>query len=464
MNQSIHTLPQDARSLERDSFSNAARGLAGEFWPRSPLLWMTAFWILLYVIRPWEALFPQLAALQVERMYCSLVLVYATVSGLLRLDLSRQTVAALSLFAAFYVSSALGINPARGAESIYKLLVHIAMYLIIISSLRRVEDLPFLAFAYVLAVGLYLGKAEWEYFIHGRHQWSMGVPRLLGIDLTYRHPNGVGASTVLSLPFWYFLWRLRLDLFTPAVRYHRFLLLGLKIYPVIAVVAVLLTNSRGSMLGLLVFGFLSAVGNDFSPKLIKRLLIVGVAAFLFLLFLIPETQRERLTTLWDDDAGSTSAHNSAESRLAGAKAGWQMFQRFPLAGVGTGTLQQYRPIIDGAHQEAHNLYGQLLGEFGVIGASAFAFFVLSIFANLRRAGIAVQDSEEGDGSLIDNFALAVRDSLLLLCFFGLGSTNYHRFNWYFLAALAAAAATIAWTMNTGDRESEVDEVSTEAFA
>ena len=36
--------------------------------------------------------------------------------------------------------------------------------------------------------------------------------------------------------------------------------------------------------------------------------------------------------------------------------------------------------------EAHNLYGQLLGELGTVGAVAFLFMLSALFVNYRKLG------------------------------------------------------------------------------
>ena len=38
-------------------------------WPRSICLWMAALYVALFIIRPWEQLFPQLGEIHFERIY-----------------------------------------------------------------------------------------------------------------------------------------------------------------------------------------------------------------------------------------------------------------------------------------------------------------------------------------------------------------------------------------------------------
>ncbi len=420
-------------------------GTLDGLWPKNLVTWLVGFWLMLYIIRPWEEMFPWLGDLHFERFYCLTVIALAGMTGMLRLNFSREMIALVTLFAAMVMSGLLGIDASLASESTYKLVVHIAMFVILVSSVKCSKDMLFLVVIYVLAVGMYLWKAEWDYFVHDHHVYSMGVRRLVGIDLTYAHPNGVGASIVLSLPFWFLLWRSRERIRNSSIAWRSPLMIGIYAYPLLAGVAVLLTNSRGSMLGCIGFAILASIsGTGFSAK-VGRLLMIAVVAIAFFFFAMPESQRERLASIWDPNAGPESAHASADGRSQGRQAGWEMFKRFPLTGVGTGCFEVYRPTIDGSELQAHNLYAQIAGEFGMLGMVAFTFLVVAMFLTHLQVKKLTCGAETNEIVLLRSLSVASHQSLILLLYFGLGSSNMERFNWYFLAGIGVATLSLAQT-------------------
>jgi hypothetical protein len=101
---------------------------------------------------------------------------------------------------------------------------------------------------------VYLAKALWEFFVNGQHRYDMGVIRLEGIENTFRGPNDLAMSIVVSLPFAVFLWKNRASIAeTWPASWQIRLKWGLLIYGAMAVTAIILTNSRSGMLGFVVF-------------------------------------------------------------------------------------------------------------------------------------------------------------------------------------------------------------------
>ena len=66
---------------------------------------MAAFYLALFIIRPWERLFPSLGEIHFERLYAiAMILVVAGGCGI-RLRWSGQTAAVFSFFAAIGISA-----------------------------------------------------------------------------------------------------------------------------------------------------------------------------------------------------------------------------------------------------------------------------------------------------------------------------------------------------------------------
>src|SRR5436190_843651 len=78
----------------------------------------------------------------------------------------------------------------------------------------------------------------------GRHVFRMGIPRLIGVDSAMSDPNSFGGTVVFVLPFVVAFWMSR-----PSALMRVFLL-G---YLSLSGLCILLTGSRGSFIGMLLW-------------------------------------------------------------------------------------------------------------------------------------------------------------------------------------------------------------------
>jgi len=436
-------------------FTPADDGLHRGIWPRSAGLWMAAFWIALLIIRPWEEMFPSLADWHVARVYAIAMIAAVVGSGKFRTLNSPQT-AGVVLFLFALGLSWLGAGDSAAAwDELYKYATLVVFYFVLLSVIRSPYHLFFIIACYLAVMALYLGKAQYEYFFHGHRQYTMGVSRLIGIEKTFGGPNGVAASTVLSLPLLHLLWQVRHELtatWPDAWRkwFPRFLLF----YLVLAVSSVILTNSRSGMLGCVLFALLVVLaGKRLGRKLagfVVALLLCGVVWSL-----MPEESQNRLRTVWEPEAGPISARTSAEGRLEGFKAGLAMFRRQPLTGVGIGNFVRYRVAeVDGVPLQSHNLLGQILGETGITGTAAFAFFVAVILVNCRKTAVLARTHAHPTFAVLAKLTGACRSTILLLLFFGISGHNLLRFNWLWMAAFALLCREFGETCRAEQPEEE----------
>ena len=341
------------------------------------------------------------------------------------------------------LSAFTGIAYYMSMQGIYNSLVHVAMYVAMISVIRKPRDLLCIATMYVVIMAFYLSKAQWEYFVYGRHDHTQGVARLIGIDKTYRHYNSVAASALLTLPFLHLLWSLRAGI---GRRYSSIgrqrLRLVLLAYGFLAVTSVLLTNSRGGMLGLVVFFFLACVTGKSARRAIQTLFVAGLLLAPIVLFALPKTQAERFNSLWSSSA-NTSAKGSLELRKEAVRDGLKIFLENPVSGVGVGNFKRYRVKRgDASDLEAHNVYVQVLGEMGLVGGVAFAWFVTCTWKNFRRLRRIAEQLPAAESEFMEKLALAGRNSLVLLMYFGLLGSNLDRFNWFWLAGIGVAGVRL----------------------
>jgi len=414
----------------------------------------------LFITRPWSQLVPELADWHVERFWVLAVITVVVGSGSLRLRPSLQTTSVICLLAAMGLSSLCALDGSAAWDRLYDYIALVLLYFALVSVIRTPYQLLFFATCYIVVMAAYLGKAEYEYFVHGAKDHTMGVSRLIGIETSYGHPNGVAASTVLSLPILYCLWKVRKPFTETWPRICRIWFPRcLVLYFLLATTAVILTNSRSGMLGFAGFVFLTAItGRKLRGK------VIGFVAAAILLaatwMTMPEESKNRLRTVWDPSAGPSSAYASGMGRIEGMKAGFEIFQRFPIAGVGLGNFLPYRVAeVDGTALDAHSLVGQMLGETGLMGAGAFLLLLVAVFANWRRTVALANRNSNVTLQLLSRLADACRNAVLLLLFFGLFSHNMTRFNWLCLAAFALLCRVFAERVCADGElvETEVDE-------
>ncbi|MCC6124166.1 MAG: O-antigen ligase family protein [Pirellulales bacterium] len=406
-------------------------------WPRSFAIWVLAVWIALLVIRPWEVLMPALADWRVERMYAIFAMIAVFVAGTPRIPVSHQSPGLFFWFIALTLSTACAIDRSLAWESYYVYLTVFIFYLAILSVIRTPYQLVFIVTCFVAVMAVYLGKSQWEYFFHGGHGFSMGVRRLQGMDTTYSHPNAVACSAALSLPFAFFLWKIR-GRYTaewPGL-YRRCFPYAVIGYLVLAATSIFLTNSRSGIFAFALFVILAALGERGAGKLFYRILLGGIL-LAGIWIVLPADTKGRLANTWDPTSGpeAESAYVSGEGRVEGLKMGWKMYQQFPLAGVGLGNFLPYRKArLDGIPLVAHNTIGGVLGEMGTIGALAFTIFLAGAFLDCRKTRRLAEAYPNSTAEVLSRLAAACRNSLILLLFTGMFGDNQGRAQLYWVAA------------------------------
>ena len=351
-----------------------------------------------------------------------------------------QTIA-VAVFAAVATLSAVNAwQPDFSWRWLYQYITVVVAYYLILAVCRAPRDLFLLVMTYIATMSVYLSKSMWEYFVHGRYEYAQSVPRLLGIETTYGEPNSVAMSVVLSLPFWLLLVRCRKQLTWEWGRTWVFLYDALiYVYPILALVAVWLTNSRAGMLGIGGFVMGALVLRAGSGSLLR--VVIGCTIMLGVLWMItPAQQKDRLRTLWNPDAGPANAQASASGRLEGLNAAMQMLNDRPFLGVGIGNFLEYRvAFCDGVALVAHNLPGQILGEMGLLGGISFAVMVWAMWSNAFRLKRLCYGQTNPAFHVYREVALACILGVLLMFLFGASLHNGLRYNWLWIAAFCGVA-------------------------
>lgn len=205
-------------------------------------------------------------------------------------------------------------------------------------------------------------------------------------NLLYSNPNDLGAMALLQLSMASAL------LISEKKGWVRLAALaGMIALPML----ILMTQSRGVFLGLLVFIAIAFAGQRRRARLALRLMVLAV----ILASVAPAGVWARLQTLQHATNTTTldqvdGEEGSARQRYEIWRVAWKIIREHPVTGVGFGaykpTHEQYamdpefNPTARGA-RDTHSLYFNVLAETGFLGLTLYLGMVASIFIVAERA-------------------------------------------------------------------------------
>jgi O-antigen ligase len=265
--------------------------------------------------------------------------------------------------------------------------------------------------AFLVIMSIYMAHSLREY-VGGRHTFRMGIARLIGVDKSLGDPNSFGASIVYSLPFVVPFW-----LSKPS-RWLRAFLIG---YVGLSLACIGLTGSRSSFVGLILCSLMIVMRSR--RRFVLLLLVVFSAPMLWAA--LPLSLQTRFETILDPDVGPANAQSSAMDRIEGLKVGLKLFEDNPITGVGPGA---WRPATK-RDLESHNLYGELLGEMGMVGAMTFLAILAAFAVNWQRIRKAYQQHPEWGKDFLFHVNGAIALAVVLLLFEGNFGHNLFRYSW-----------------------------------
>jgi hypothetical protein len=126
-----------------------------------------------------------------------------------------------------------------------------------------------------------------------------------------------------------------------------------------------------------------------------------------------------------------------------------MMIRRPILGVGPECYPLARKAWFGWGLEAHNHFGQLMGDLGIIGTVIWTIFIISVFKNLNTAkGIFDGHKEFEDLRLIITSMII---ALIVSLFEGMFSHSLYIYFWYAMAAMSIILIKIAQQTFEGNK-------------
>jgi O-antigen ligase len=397
------------------------------------MLYIVYGYLILFIIRPFEN-WHFLGAIHLERIYGILMIGALLVSKHKRSIRCPQTTAVFAFLMVVGLSPLFAYSPPVAWQSFYVYCTLVAFYLVILATVRNEAQLKSFVIVYVCTMGVYQLLSLREYLFFGQGDWSSGMWRMEGFDRTFGGPNSLAASIVYSMPF-------ALGMLKSIDRWQiRLAVVG---YAVLSFVCIVLTGSRSGLLGYLLVCLVYILSLKGKQKLyaIAALLVFFLVAWP----LFPGQKQARMRTLLGEHM-TKGERGSAEQRVRGWGfwQGLEMLQERPLLGVGPGSFAAYsQERLGGRRKDSHNLYGELLGELGILGTLAFASIVAVTVRNTLAVRKQVRAGIVPRASSVAWVASAILVLVFLLFFEGWASHSLFRYNWLWAAALAVLARAFA---------------------
>jgi hypothetical protein len=401
--------------------------------------WILGGYLWLYIHRPFE-FWPTLGVIQFERIYMAgTILCWLIYPG--KGFVANRLHLAFMLFALVLVTCWLvSPFPDEGTKTVEDFFKVAVFYVLLVTTVRDERTLRLMVLIYLAAVGLYMAHSLAE-FLHGRHVYRMGIRRMIGVDATYNDPNTFSATLLYSLP-------LVLPFFAEKPR--GMLRMALLAYVGLSIVCMLLTGSRGALVGMGCLALLT-LGVARRRAVLIVLLVIAIPLGWSLL---PADLHNRFLTLVDPSVGPANAQASAEGRTKGFWDGVRLWSASPVSGVGPNAFGKAA----GHGFQAHTLYGQTLGELGTLGVLALAAMLLCFMLNAAEVRRLAR-TYAWEGEFPTHLSRAVSLTVVLMLVMGIGSHNLYRYTWMWFGAFQGIALYCLRLRSRSLREMHHEEVA-----
>jgi O-antigen ligase len=289
------------------------------------------------------------------------------------------------------VTTVTAISPGISYAALVELLKALVIFFVVINALRTPSQLRSYILLFLVAFLIWPARGTLTNYVTGNRYFGRAI-----WNGVYANPNDLAAITLLVLG-------LTLAIATVKTQNPRVRRAAIAFVP-IAVLIILLTQSRGAFIGLIV---------GFGPTVLSRmrrrptvtwpvLIVIVLAAAV-----VPATAWHRFEGITSGgradatrevDKYSAVAESSAEQRVEILKNAWHIFVDHPVLGVGIGCYNEanarYAPKL--GKRDAHNTYLSLGAEMGIPGLLLWLGLVGSVLGQVRRR----RQSIEADDRMI----------------------------------------------------------------
>ena len=408
--------------------------VAGTFTMTRPYLGLLLYYFI-FELRPAE-LIPALQAVGVERVMVGLLVVSYVLVSLIRdkkIEIVTHPIlwAILAFFLVQVLSGFVSVETSLTMQHNIDYAKGIVFVLLIVQIVNTPERFKGFIWLYIVMMA-YLAISGVIAYKTGNVLHLQGIDRIKSLTSAGGDPNSLAATMDISLPFVLIL--------LPRTR-KMWLRVTLGVFAFFMMYTVILSGSRGGMLGLL-------AGIFFLWLTSKRKLLYGALAvvgiFLAISFM-PQQYIERYSTV-GEYADGEEVYASTQGRLDAWKAGWQMFLDHPIMGVGANAFgwahaELYSPQFQHNSLKAHSMYFQVIAELGFVGVVSFFWLLFLIVRYNRR----LQHCLQGGGNEAEWFcgvSRAMVISVFVLCLTAIFGHSLYRFHWLFVGALTVAMSRV----------------------
>jgi O-antigen ligase len=287
------------------------------------------------------------------------------------------------------VTTLFAITPETSWTALIERLKALVIFFVVVNTVRTPQQLRFYILLILVAFVIWPARGTLKNYVTGNTLFGRAIWNKM-----YKNSNDLAAITLLMLG-------LALAIATVKTQDIRVRRAATALVPVTLLI-ILLTQSRGAFLGLLV---------GFGPPLLTRLrkrpsLMAPVLAVLALIaVLVPAVSWHRLATLTTltSEENSAQAHqdrtlltredkfiliagDSARQRFEILKTGLHIAASHPVLGVGIGGYREANARVAPqlGERDAHNTYVRLAAEMGLPGLLLWLGLVGSVLAQARR--------------------------------------------------------------------------------
>lgn len=382
-----------------------------------PVFGITAYMIVM-VTRP-GIFYPLLGQLRAELIVGVAILAFMVLTGRIRrLTLSEPINKNMFLLFGVMLASMLqAIDFSYSWEWMVDFAKVLAFYMMTVTMLESREDVTFFLWVFGLLMALLAYTAVYNYHA-GIIVQSQGGSR---IDYaTAEQGMGSGHVALANLT----LQGMPIILFMSLVTRKQALKTAGIILVLICAYAVVISGSRGGFVGLVAFYLCLLYFSENRQPLI----VVGILGMVLFPLVAPGGYfgyMETILGLATGDAGL-----SGNSRILGLRHGIEMLINRPILGVGPGCYPIARRMWFGWGLWAHNHYGELMGDLGIIGTVVWVKFLVDYVRGANS--LRVSDTADDRVKLISTGILAATAVRLVV---GMGSHSMYIFFWYMMAAV-----------------------------
>lgn len=256
-----------------------------------------------------------------------------------------------------FVASFGSLYPGIARDQVLEHVKLLVIMLIVVNALQTEGQLRFYLLFFLGCFVLFPVRGTLVSFASGNQTFGRAIWNYI-----YNNPNDLAALALLTLGV-----ALALAASLPSRTVAR---LGAGISAILLLVVILLTQSRGAVIGLAASMGPALVWSGVKrPRLFVPAILLGVAIG----FAMPASVWERLSGIEKLTSVSTIAEadpeGSALQRFEIQKVAWQMFSDRPVFGVGLGAYQQANAVYapDLGQRDTHNTYLNLAAEVGLPG-------------------------------------------------------------------------------------------------